>query len=57
MAPNGKYFNFLASRSILYLLCLHLLIALVQQEPLGLTNSNRFEYVNDESLCLSLIHI
>lgn len=51
MAPNGKYFNFLASKSILYLLCLHLLIALVQQEPLGLTNSNRFEYVNDESLC------
>lgn len=51
MAPNGKCFNFLASRLILYLLCLHLLIVLIQQEPLGLTSSNTFEYVNDESLC------
>lgn len=51
MVADGKYFNFLASRLILYLLCLHLLIVLVQQEPLGLTNSNRFEYVDDESLC------
>lgn len=48
--PNGKYFNFLGPRLPLYLLCLHLLIVLVQQEPLGLTNSNRFVCIN-EVLC------
>lgn len=48
--PNGRYFNFLGPWLPLYLLCLHLLIVLVQQGPLGLTNSNRFECIN-EVLC------
>lgn len=48
--PNGKYFKFLGPRLPLYLLCLHLLIVLVQQDPLGLTNSNRFECIH-EVLC------
>lgn len=48
--PNGKYFKFLGPWLPLYLLCLHLLIVLVQQDPLGLTNSNRFECIH-EVLC------
>ena len=48
--PNGKYFNFLGPWLPLYLLCLHLLIVLVQQGPPGLTNSNKFECIN-EVLC------
>lgn len=48
--PNGKYSHFLGPRLPLHLLCLHLSIVQVQQEPPGLTNSNRFECI-DEVLC------